>query len=347
MIRSMYEFDRPKALAAHSPPESRGIPRDGVRLLVSTDAGSLHRTFLDLPAALRTGDLLVVNESATVAASLPARGAFGDFLLNVCTRYGPRTWLAEPRWGVGAPGPVPLSAGVPVESGGVRFQPIGPYPEVDRLWFFHTDGDVERAMAEFGQPIRYGYVPEAYALDSYQTVFSRVPGSAEMPSAGRPFSPRALAALGKRGVGIARVVLHTGVSSLESEPDRSDLPPVYPEPFDVPTATAERINATRRAGHRVIAVGTTVIRALETAWNGCRVLPLRGFTRLTIGPGRPVRAVDGLITGFHDPRTSHLALLFGFAGEDRVRAAYADAIRHRYLWHEFGDSHLLWAPGAG
>ncbi len=191
-------------------------------------------------------------------------------------------------------------------------------------------------MSECGRPIRYGYVAGSYPLDAYPTIFARVPGSAEMPSAARPFTSRTLRALAERGVEIAPIVLHAGVSSLEGEPD---VLPVYPEPFDVPAATAERVNATRAAGHRVIAVGTTVVRALETAWTDGGAAPRRGFTRLVLAPGRPIRSVDALLTGFHDPRTSHLAL----AGEDRVRDAYEEAVRTGYFWHEFGDSHLFGA----
>jgi len=342
-----YEFDRPRGLEARAPPESRGLARDEVRFLVTGDGGSTHHRFRELPDLLAPGDLLVVNTSATLPASLPVRGDAGEFLLNVSTQYGDAVWLAEPRFGVGSPGPVPLDPAAPLSSGAVQFHPIGPFPGIERLWFFRADGSVPAAMTERGRPIRYGYVDEAYPLAAYQTVFSRVPGSAEMPSAGRPFSARVLDALRDRGVGVAEVLLHTGVSSLESEAGGAELPPVYPEPFDVPRETAERIRATREARHRVIAVGTTVLRALETAWDGCRVAPRSGFTRLVLGPGRPVRSVDGLVTGFHDPRTSHLALLFGLAGEERVRTAYSEAVERRYLWHEFGDSHLLWRPGAG
>lgn len=337
------EFERPSELAATVPPEARGVGRDGVRLLVTDAAGNCHRSFRDLPGLLEPGDLLVVNESATLPASLPARGGAGEFRLNLSTDYGGGVWLAEPRRDFATPGPVEIRPGIPVRSGPVRFSPIAPYPGIERLWFFRVDGDLPSLLARRGQPIRYGYVPTAFPLPTYQTVFARVPGSAEMPSAGRPFTPRLLNALSRRGVGVAPVVLHAGVSSLESEPGGTAMPPMYPEPFDVPAATADRVNATHEAGRRVVAVGTTVIRALETAWDGCHVVPRRGFTRLVVRPGRPVRAVDGLITGLHDSRTSHLALLFGFAGERRVRAAYREAIRERYLWHEFGDSHLLWA----
>jgi len=308
---------------------------------------STHHRFHDLPSLLAPGDLLVVNESATLPASLPTRGPSGDLLLNLSTRYADSVWLAEPRWGIGAPGPVPRDAVEELRSGGVRFRPIAPYPGIPRLWFFRTEGDVMRAMATRGRPIRYGYVAESYDLPSYQAIFSRVPGSAEMPSAGRPFTQSVIRSLERRGVGVAKVVLHTGVSSLESEPDRSEMPPVYPEPFEVPAATADAVNRTRERGHRVVAVGTTVLRALETSWDGCWVAPRRGFTQLTLGADRPARSADGLITGFHDPRTSHLALLFGFAGALRIRSAYAEAVRRGYLWHEFGDSQLVWAGAAG
>lgn len=342
MMRSEFEFERPRELEATAPPETRGLGRDGVRLMVTDARGSSHHGFSDLPSLLAPGDVLVVNESATLAASLPARGPSGDFLLNMSTRYAAAVWLAEPRWGIGAPGPVPLEPGTAVLVGSARFYPIGPYPGIPRLWFFRSEGDVGRAMADHGRPIRYGYVAHPYGLDAYQTIFSRVPGSAEMPSAGRPFTRSVLRRLEGRGVEIRRVVLHTGVSSLESEPGGDVIPPVYPEPFEVSPSTSEAVNRARSGGHRVVAVGTTVLRALETAWDGARLVPRRGFTQLTIGPGRPTPSVDGLVTGFHDPRTSHLALLFGFAGEDRVRAAYAEAVRARYLWHEFGDSHLVW-----
>lgn len=335
------EFDRPAGLEATQPPELRGLARDGVRLLETGAGPSSHHAFRELPERLRPGDLLVVNESATVPASLPARGDAGDFLLNLSTGYGDGVWLAEPRWGPGAPGPVPLAPGGVIEAGAVPFRAIRSFPDIPRLWFFRADGDVGAAMRQAGRPIRYGYAARAFDLDAYQTIFSRVPGSAEMPSAGRPFTPELLQELRDRGVRIAPILLHTGVSSLESEPGGSGIPPLYPEPFEVPAATADAVNTTRAGGHRVVAVGTTVLRALETSWSDCGVVALSGFTRRVLGPDRPIRSADGLLTGFHDPRTSHLSLLFGFAGETRVREAYAAAIREGYLWHEFGDSHLL------
>jgi S-adenosylmethionine:tRNA ribosyltransferase-isomerase len=336
-----FEFERPKELEARAPPEAFGRARDAVRLLATDRGGSEDHRFRELPSLLRPGDLLVVNESRTLPASLVVEDGARRFRLNLCTQYGPDIWLAEPRRSFATPGPVSLSPDRALRASGVAFSPITPYPGIDRLWFFRARGDVVAAMASAGQPIRYGYVARPFPLAAYQTIFARVPGSAEMPSAGRPFSSGVVDALRARGIGLAPIVLHTGVSSLEGEMG-SLPPPVYPEPFEVPFATAERVNATRCAGGRVVAVGTTVLRALETAWRDGGVRPLRGFTTLTIGPGRTVRSVDGMISGFHDPGTSHVSLLFGFAGEDRVRAAYAEAVRRRYLWHEFGDSHLLW-----
>ncbi len=345
MSASSLEFPRPPLLQATDTPEERGLARDEVRLLVTAGRRTDHRLFRDLPRLLRPGDLLVVNESATLPASLPARGPAGEFLLNLSTRYGPRIWLAEPRWSVDRPGPVPLAPSDRIEAGGVPVTPILAFPGIDRLWFFRAHGDLTAAMRRAGSPIRYGYLGRPHALGDYQTIFARVPGSSEMPSAGRPFTARTLRELEAQGVAIARLWLHAGVSSLEQEPGAGGLPPVYPEPFEVPPETARAIRRTRCAGGRIVAVGTTVIRALETASRNGEVEPFRGFTTRVLGPERPFRAVDGLLTGLHDPRTSHLALLFGFAGEERVRASYRAAVARGYLWHEFGDSHLLWAAG--
>ena len=200
-----------------------------------------------------------------------------------------------------------------------------------------------RALAKRGHRVDslLGYVDTAYPLAMYQTIFARQAGSAEMPSAGRPFTRRMIERLTARGVEFASIVLHTGVSSLEVERDRLEDHPMYAEPFQVPAATADAVNRARQAGRRVIAVGTTVVRALETAWDGCAVRPAQGFTRIFIHPGRGVQTVDGLISGFHDPLASHLAMLYAVSGEAMVRSAYGEAVRQRYLWHEFGDSHLL------
>jgi S-adenosylmethionine:tRNA ribosyltransferase-isomerase len=198
-------------------------------------------------------------------------------------------------------------------------------------------------MARYGQPIRYGYVAESYPLRAYQTIFAKAPGSVEMPSAAQPFTARSLASLRARGVEIAGLALHTGVSSLEVEVEDVEQHTLYPEPYAVPLATAQAVNRARQSGRRVIAVGTTVVRALESAWDGQQVRPISGFTRLYIHPGRGAHVVDGLLTGLHDPVTSHLAMLYAVASPEIILSGYSEAVKERYLWHEFGDSHLILA----
>jgi S-adenosylmethionine:tRNA ribosyltransferase-isomerase len=304
--------------SAVSPPEARGLARDGVRLLVSRGDRHEHAAFHDLPELLVPGTLLI---------------------LNLSTRYGDRLWLAEPRRSAVLDGPVPLDVGDDFEAAGLPARVLAPFPGVPRLVFVAFEGSVERAMADEGEPIRYGHVsPPWPPLSAYQTVFADVPGSAEMPSAGRPFTPALLAALASRSIRTMPVELHAGVSSLEG--GEAGL---LPEPFSVPAETARAVNQARRAGRMVIAVGTTVVRALETAWDGSEVRPAEGFTRRFVHAGRPVRSVDGMISGFHDPTASHIAMLEAVAGAALVRDAYRVASRGGYLWHEFGDSHLIFA----
>ena len=341
MNSEILQFDRPVRLEATSRPEDRDLERDGVRLLVTTPDGNIHSRFSDLADFLQPGDLLVVNESATIPASLPAQGQVGDFLVNLSTNYGDGLWLVEPRWSASEPGPLPLSPGDRIQLGGLAGRLISKYPGLDRLWFTAIQGDVEAALAVYGSPIRYGYVDRDFPLDDYQTIFARVPGSAEMPSAARPFTQRVIDSLRSKGVEIAPIVLHTGVSSLEVDAEELEDQAMYPEPYQVPTETAQAVNDAMKEGRRVVAVGTTVVRALESAWDGEAVQPTSGFTRLYIHPARGVNVVSGLITGFHDPMASHLAMLYALAGEKMVRSAYAEAVDSRYLWHEFGDINLI------
>ena len=338
-------FERPPERQAARPPEARGLKRDEVRLLVSGPRGHEHARFYDLPHLIAPGTVLVVNQSATLPASLPAEGQHGRFVLNPSARYGADLWLVEPRWSTSEPGPLPLAVGETVSAAGLPARLVAPYPGLPRLWFARIEGDIDAAMARSGAPIRYGYLdPPFPPLEAYQTQFSKVPGSAEMPSAGRPVTGRVIGALRDRGVYMAPIVLHTGVSGLEVETERVEDHPLYPEPFVVPPDTAEAVNRAREQGRPVIAVGTTVVRALESAWDGSRVRAAAGFTRRFVHPGRPASAVDGLITGLHDPLASHLAMLFAVADPEAVREAYTHAVREGYLWHEFGDSHLI-LPG--
>ena len=348
MKRAELDFERPRALQAAGPPERRGLERDEVRLLVSTPRGHEHARFRDLPRFLTPGTLLVVNASATLPASLPARHlALDPLVANVSTDYGGGLHLIEFRKSAAEPGPLPLEVGDVLEIAGLPARLVAPHPGLPRLWFVRVGGDLRRVMERMGAPIRYGYLEPPYPpLAAYQTLFARQPGSAEMPSAGRPFTPRVVDALRSRGIDLAEITLHTGVSSHEVEADEVERQPLYAEPFKVPRRTADRVTAARREGRPVIAVGTTVVRALESAWDGEWVRPAAGFTRLMIHPGRPVRTVDGLLTGLHDPLASHLALLYAVAPRELVRAGYEAAVREGYLWHEFGDSHLILPAGS-
>jgi S-adenosylmethionine:tRNA ribosyltransferase-isomerase len=338
------EFDRPPELQAAVPPEERGVARDEVRLLVSRGETLGHHEFRELPDLLDPRDLLVVNQSATWPASLPARSAAGEFLLNLSTRYGPEVWVAEARVGTAIPGPVPLPLGEWFEAAGLPVERIAAFPGLERLSFFRFRGDVERAMKRLGRPIRYGYLARPFPLAAYQTVFARVGGSAEMPSAGRPFTVRVLRALARRGVRWTPITLHTGVSSLENRDAAAGHAVTYPEPFEVPEPTVRAVEETRRRGGRVIAIGTTVVRALESATGPAGLRPCRGFTQAFIHPGRPLRVVDGLMTGFHDRGSTHLRLLATLAPGPVLERAYRSAIADGYRWHEFGDSHLI-LPG--
>jgi S-adenosylmethionine:tRNA ribosyltransferase-isomerase len=334
-------FDRPEGLSAREPPEARGVPRDGVRLLVSASAGPSEQLFSDLPRWLSSGDLLVVNRSQVEAASLPAVGAAGEFRLNVSSAFGRRVYLVEPRRSFREPGPLPLYPQDEVRVGSARVRFIAPFPGLPRLWFVVATRPLESLMDSLGSPIRYGYLEREWALPFYETIFGRVRGSSETPSAGRPFTPRLLRALRERGVRFASVLLHASVSSLEVEGSQVEQFPSVPEPYAVPESTVKAVEATRRKGRRVVAVGTTVVRALESAFREGRLVASSGFTRRWVTPKWGVHTVDGLITGFHDPRTTHLAMLFALAGSERIRADYRTAVAQGFRWHEFGDSHLI------
>jgi S-adenosylmethionine:tRNA ribosyltransferase-isomerase len=337
-------FELPSALEAREPAEARGLPRDGVRLLVARRSeGSIeHRAFTDLPELLRPGDLLVLNVSATVPAALGARLPDGTPLRVHFSGRAPRleqSWrVVELRSADGAR-PVRAHTGERIGlDGGGELELAAPYAASLRLLLARVHGpeSVDAYLAAHGEPIRYGYVAERWPLSTYQNVYATTPGSAEMPSAGRPFTPELITRLVARGILLAPITLHAGVSS----PERHEAP--LPEAFEVPIQTACLLRAMRGAGGRVIAVGTTVVRALETAAgrNGS-VTPRTGWTDVLITPERGLRAIDGLITGWHEPQASHLQMLEAAAGQELLTRSYEAALEHGYLWHEFGDSHLI------
>lgn len=337
-------FELPQELEAVAPP----VARDDVRLLVATRSGVRHARFGAIGEHLAPGDLLVVNTSATVPAAVDAlRSGNKPATVHFSTPVGESDWLVEVRPVGRASGPVDDAAlGERIRlPHGVDLRLTAPYPSGrsrPRLWLAHVEveGGVLPYLARVGRPIRYAYVPRPYPIEAYQTMFARDPGSAEMPSAGRPFTAEIVTDLISRGIAVAPVTLHTGVSSQ----DAGEAP--LPEPFRVPEATARLVRHTRAAGGRVVAVGTTVTRALESAVDEAgQVTAQEGWTELRLGPDRPARVVDAIVTGWHAPGASHLDLLRAVAGDRLVETAYAEALRGRYLWHEFGDSCLLLPRG--
>jgi S-adenosylmethionine:tRNA ribosyltransferase-isomerase len=317
--------------AATEPP----AVRDGVRLLAGTPDGVSHHRFTELPELLAAGDVLVVNRSATLPAAVDITGT--DLVVHFSTVRPDRSWLVELRHrGNGATVPYPGgSAGdrLPLPGGAA----VTLRSRYGRLWRSDVDvPSVHAYLLAHGRPIRYGYVDHDWPLSTYQTVFATEPGSAEMPSAGRPFTTELVTRLVAAGVVVAPITLHTGVASLEA-PE-----PPYPEWYGVPPVTARLVTQARQAGHRVMAVGTTAVRAIETvAAPDGSVRPGQGWTDLVVTPERGVRAVDGLLTGFHEPRSSHLDLLTAVAGEALLARCYAEAVAGGYRWHEFGDLNLL------
>jgi S-adenosylmethionine:tRNA ribosyltransferase-isomerase len=336
-------FALPDDAEATAPPEWSGVERDEVRLLAVRPGGCTHARARDLPELLEPGDLVVVNTSATLPARVAASRADGVAVpLHVSTSLDDGSWVVEVRRpGNDGPDLGAEPGTVLALPGGVRLTLVAGFPDptrASRLWRATPEPRVATTayLPVHGQPIRYGYLHGSFPLAAYQNVYATEPGSAEMASAGRPLTERLLVRLMARGIAVAPLVLHTGVSSPELHE------PPYPERFVVPEATARSVTGTRRAGGRVVAVGTTVTRALETATDDGGVVRARsGWTDLVLGPDRPARAVTGLLTGLHAPEASHLQLLEAVAGGALVAAAYREALAQHYLWHEFGDSMLF------
>jgi S-adenosylmethionine:tRNA ribosyltransferase-isomerase len=354
-------FDLPSELEAGEPPEARGLRRDEVRLMVSYLGNDrvVHSSFTDLPEFLEAGDTLVINTSGTMNAALAARYADGTPLtVHLSTHLPADLWVVELR---SSSGDEPVLDG---EAREVLTLPEGasiilqtPYlPEQrnrsgvsNRLWIstLNLPMSLNEYLDRHGSPIRYRYVRESWPSSYYQTVYATEVGSAEMPSAGRAFTPELITRLVAKGVRILPLVLHTGVASLED-----DEPP-YAEFYRVPPETAAAINAARQAGRRIIAVGTTVVRALETVTDRDGTThPGEGWTDLYITPERGIRSVNAMLTGLHEPHSTHLSMLealvrhasvcpLATAGREHLQTAYSEALDKGYLWHEFGDLHLI------
>jgi S-adenosylmethionine:tRNA ribosyltransferase-isomerase len=331
--------DVPELAAARRPAEALGFGREDVRLLVASSDGLVHARFAQLPELLSAGDVVVVNTSRTIPASIPARRGDGsEVRLSLST---PVPFENRGRWVVEL-----RRDGHRVRDGRSGDRVALPDGEAEllvpymgtRLWVaaLELPGPLLGYLEHHGEPIRYGHLEGEWPLERYQNVYATEPGSAEMPSAGRPFTGELIAQLVARGIDVAPLVLHTGVSSLET----GETP--YPERYRVPEWTAERVNLARLLGGRVIAVGTTVVRALESAASKDGVVgPAEGWTELVIGPGREVRTIDGLLTGFHDRDSSHLQMLDAIVGPELVARSYRAAAEAGYLRHEFGDVELI------
>jgi S-adenosylmethionine:tRNA ribosyltransferase-isomerase len=337
-------FEVPRDLEAVQPPEARGLTRDAVRMMVGYRSTNtlVHSAFSSLPTFVEPGDLVVVNTSGTIPAAVDAHAVDGTrIVIHLSTRIEGERWVVEPRRALGKSsqrwsGEHPPRTMSLVGEASVEL--LEPYRGSDRLWIARIEFPQPALawLAGHGRPIHYGYLDRRWPVASYQTVYSTEPGSAEMPSAGRPFTPEVITRLVAKGAAVTPVVLHTGVSSLEAD----EVP--YPERVTVPRWTAARVNATRREGGRVIAVGTTVVRALESAADDDgKVEPLHGWTDVVITPERGIRVVDGMLTGWHEPEASHLLMLEAIAGRELLEHSYATGLAAGYLWHEFGDVHLI------
>ena len=350
-----YHFDinafvLPPELEASEPPEARGLARDEVRLMISyqTDDRAVHTRFNYLVDYLQAGDVLVINTSGTLRAAVPAiRADHTKCELHLSTQLPADQWIVEMRR-IEGKSTAPFYDARAGETfklpGGGAVTLLTPYHRAarsgdlpKRLWIATLDLPVDLLsyLEQHGYPIRYKYVREAWPIDTYQTVYATEMGSAEMPSAGRAFTLELITRLVAKGIQIAPLVLHTGVASQEGHE------PPYEEVYTVPVQTAATVNAARKQGRRIIAVGTTAVRALETTTTNGVTYPGSGWTDVIITPERGIHAVDGMLTGLHEPKASHLAMLEALAGRDHLNVTYQEALDARYLWHEFGDLHLI------
>src|SRR5215216_5668112 len=350
---STIEFSLPPELEASAPPEARGLRRDQVRLMVSNYSTDHleHTRFYNLHKFLQQGDVIVINTSRTRNSALLATRTDGTLLeLHLSIHFDDDLWTVEVR-SMNEAGKTKHFEDVHrgevlTLPGAARATLQQPYisdcndnsKPSETLWLANIEfsQDVDEYLARHGFPIRYNYVKEKWPLSFYQTVYATEPGSAEMPSAGRPFTSKLIKRLEVKGVKIAPLVLHTGVSNIDTHE------PPYKEFYRVTAETAQIVNKARSSGKRIVAVGTTAIRALETVTNGDGITHAgEGWTCLVVTPQRGLRAVNALLTGMHEPEASHLAILEGLAGLPHIKLAYEEALRKGYLWHEFGDLHLI------
>lgn len=338
MMSTASSFQVPEYLNAHTPAEYRGIQRDHVRLITldSVTGDCSHNYFNKLDSYLLEGDLLVLNNSRTIPAVLKGQRGKQTIEIRLSRKLTSNEWEALIVGGVITVGEkIDLPGGLTTTITG-----LGAESPLIVLSFSKSGLDLLDIFYQYGEPLHYEYIETPWPIEMYQTVYASVPGSVEMPSAGRAFTWRLLNKLKKKGVNIAYLQLHAGLSYYGN--DHWPNPNKHLEEFCIPAETAELVNKTRKNNGRVIAVGTTVVRALETAVNvNGNVEPQKGITSLYIQKGYPLKAVDGLITGLHEPEASHLDLLSAFIDKGLLMKAYKKALADGYLWHEFGDMNLI------
>ena len=344
-----FSFTLPPELSAKEPPERRGLARDHVRLMVIERATARveHTRFDRVGQYLRSGDLLVFNTSRTLPASLQACAApVGPCMeIRLAEHLPDGSWLALLLCERGDPFSCGLREGMQIIFGeeltGTVTERDSRIPRLWRISFSKSGPELIDLLYRLGRPVRYEYVSAPWDLDYYQTVYAKEPGSAEMPSAGRAFTWRLLFELRRQGIDMAYLVLHTTLSSyMDDELDA--LHPASEEEYFINSTAAAKINDARSKGGRIIAVGTTVVRALESvADENGKVQAGHGYTQLHITADHQLKVVDGLLTGLHEPEASHLDLLAAFLPATQIRDAYLEAVRLGYLWHEFGDLNLI------
>jgi S-adenosylmethionine:tRNA ribosyltransferase-isomerase len=343
-------FHLPAELNADRPPERRGVARDRVRLLViDRDSHRLMHTRFDRIAEfLAPGDLLVFNSSRTLPATLA--GSVRNSKLAVEVRLAELlpddTWLALLVRSLQNKAENVFAKGLILDfEQDLSCEVLDQDQRIPRLWrirFSKSGTEFLDLIYRIGQPVRYRYLSAPWRLSYYQTVYALQPGASEMPSAGRAFTWRLLLGLRHHGVGSTSITLHTGLSSyLDSELDRQHL--ASEEEYWVSEEAAAKIRRARDSGRRIVAVGTTVVRALESAAmeSGGDVRACHQYTQLRIAADYRLQVVNGLLTGLHEPEASHLDLLAAFVPPDKIYAAYNEAIERHYLWHEFGDLNLI------
>lgn len=335
------DFHLPASLNATHPPERRGLRRDQVKMMVldRVTGNVIHDRFIQLENYLKAGDILVLNNSRTIPAIL--RGDWHrsgkvigrNIELRLARKKNDSVWEV-------------LFVATNVKSGdcfkfsdSLEAKVIGEVfnSPLKIIQFTLQGNDLYEELYSMGEPIRYEYIHHPWNLDYYQTVFASMPGSVEMPSAGRAFSWEILLKLQKRGVRLVFLQLHTGLSYLLDD-EYAHSPEDHFEEYSIRQEDMEAIKKAKDSGGKVIAAGTTVVRALETAVLKSAV---KGWTNLYITSDYELQLVDGIITGFHEPKASHLDMLTAFVEETRLFEAYDIAVEQNYLWHEFGDINLI------